>query len=253
LPEPASDGRALQKQREDATAAVEAKLDPLRRRIFTAMLKRVQHLVRMRDNGQGYLVKLGLPIRHIYGVLAERWAAHGWLPQADDFFFLAHGELARVVAVGSPAAAGLDLAGIARRRRQAYEHWFTVTAPEVLDTAGRPVVSGPATPADGVLTGVAASRGQVTGVARVIVSPRDMGRLQRGEILVTRATDPGWTPVFSVAGGLVLEVGGLLSHGAIVAREYGLPAVVNAADATRRIADGQTITVDGTAGQVRLI
>jgi pyruvate,water dikinase len=71
-------------------------------------------------------------------------------------------------------------------------------------------------------------------------------------VVAVSFTDPGWTPVFSVAGGLVLEVGGLLSHGAIVAREYGLPAVVNAADATRRIADGQMITVDGTTGRVVL-
>ena len=78
-------------------------------------------------------------------------------------------------------------------------------------------------------------------------------RSQPGEILVTRATDPGWTPVFSVIGGAVLEIGGLLSHGAIVAREYGLPAVVNVPAATRRIVDGDTVTVDGTTGQVRVV
>ena len=69
---------------------------------------------------------------------------------------------------------------------------------------------------------------------------------------MTRATDPGWTPVFPLLGGLVLELGGQLSHGAIVAREYGVPAVVNVHDATRRILDGQAITVEGTAGRVYL-
>ncbi len=73
-----------------------------------------------------------------------------------------------------------------------------------------------------------------------------------GEIPVTYATDPGWTPVFSVIGGLVLEVGGQLSHGAIVAREYGLPAVVNVPGATRTIQNGQRIRVDGSAGRVYL-
>jgi pyruvate,water dikinase len=105
----------------------------------------------------------------------------------------------------------------------------------------------------GVLTGVAASRGVVTGVARVILSPSDAGRLQPGEILVTRATDPGWTPAFSVIGGAVLEMGGLLSHGAIVAREYGLPAVVNVAGATRELRDGDRVEVDGTNGRVRRV
>jgi pyruvate,water dikinase len=209
----------------------------------------------MRDNGQGYLVKLGLPIRRVYSVLAERWASRGWLPQADDFFFLVRPEMEQVLAVGDPAQAGLDLAYLARQRRLAHAYWCGVTAPEVLEADGRALDSGlsNAPSADArTLVGIAASSGQVTAVARVISHPREAGRLQRGEILVTRTTDPGWTPLFSVVGGLVLEVGGLLSHGAIVAREYGLPAVVNAADATRRIRDGQTIMVDGSTGRVRL-
>jgi pyruvate,water dikinase len=208
----------------------------------------------MRDNGQGYLVKLGLPIRRVYGLLAERWAARGWLSQDDDFFFLVRPELEQVLAAGDPRQAGLNLSRIAAQRRLAHEHWLRVAAPEVLDADGRPVAANQPSPAADArrLSGVGASSGQVTGVARLLSHPREAGRLQRGEILVTRATDPGWTPLFSVIGGLVLEVGGLLSHGAIVAREYGLPAVVNVAEATRRIRDGQTVTVDGTGGRVVL-
>jgi pyruvate,water dikinase len=248
-----ADGQAQQRQREAATALVEQRLGPVRRALFRPLLARVQRLVRMRDNGQGYLVKLGLPIRHIYGLLAERWAARGWLPRADDFFFLVRPELEQVLAAGDPVAAGLDLGRIAAQRRMAYEHWLRVSAPEVLDAGGRPVVMTPAPPADArTLTGVPASSGQATGVARMLSHPREASRLQRGEILVTRATDPGWTPIFAVIGGLVLEVGGLLSHGAIVAREFGLPAVVNVAEATRRIRDGQTVTVDGSGGRVVL-
>jgi pyruvate,water dikinase len=249
-----ADGREQQSQREAATALVEKRLDPIRRALFRPLLRRVQRLVRMRDNGQGYLVKLGLPIRRVYGLLAERWAQRGWLPQADDFFFLARPELERVLAAADPAKAGLDLGRIAAGRRAAYEHWQRVTAPEVLDADGRPVLAAQAAPAaDGrSLAGVAASSGQVTGAARLVSHPREANRLRPGEILVTRATDPGWTPIFAVIGGLVLEVGGLLSHGAIVAREYGLPAVVNVQEATRRIRDGQTVTVDGTRGRVVL-
>ena len=84
------------------------------------------------------------------------------------------------------------------------------------------------------------------------MTPQEASTLAPGDILVTRATDPGWTPVFSIIGGAVLEIGGTLSHGAIVAREYGLPAVVNVPQATQRIRDGQEITVDGTRGTVRL-
>ncbi|MDQ3590009.1 MAG: PEP-utilizing enzyme, partial [Actinomycetota bacterium] len=77
-------------------------------------------------------------------------------------------------------------------------------------------------------------------------------RLEPGEILVAPSTDPGWTPLFLTAGGLVMEMGGAMSHGAVVAREYGIPAVVGVPDATERIATGQRITVDGSAGRITL-
>jgi pyruvate,water dikinase len=247
------------RQREAATAALERRLDPVRRRIFQGLLGRVHHLVRMRDNGQYYLVKLALPMRRLFVTLASRWVARGLLDREDDFFFLGVQEVEAVLVIlaqGEAAAGGLDLRSVVASRRLAFAHWFTVAAPEVLDRQGRPVAAAaaPVADADGasVLRGVAASRGRVTGVARVVSDPRAANTLRPGEILVTRATDPGWTPVFSVIGGLVLEVGGTLSHGAIVAREYGLPAVVNVSDATRRIRDGQVVAVDGGAGTVTI-
>lgn len=104
-----------------------------------------------------------------------------------------------------------------------------------------------------LLIGMAASPGQVIGRARVVFSPAEAAALEAGDILVTRATDPGWTPVFSIIGGAVLEIGGALSHGAIVAREFGLPAVVNVPQATQRIRNGQMIQVDGGSGEVLLL
>ena len=101
------------------------------------------------------------------------------------------------------------------------------------------------------LRGSPASPGTVTGVARVIRSPNG-ARLEPGEILVAPSTDPGWTPLFLTAGGLVMEMGGMMSHGAVVAREYGIPAVVGVTGATDRIASGQRITVDGSSGTVTL-
>jgi pyruvate,water dikinase len=85
----------------------------------------------------------------------------------------------------------------------------------------------------------------------VIHSPRG-AHLEPGEILVAPSTDPGWTPLFLTAGGLVMEMGGMMSHGAVVAREYGIPAVVGVAGATERIATGDTVTVDGSSGVVAL-
>ncbi|MGB5052272.1 MAG: PEP/pyruvate-binding domain-containing protein [Caldilineaceae bacterium] len=228
-----------------AVAGVEAQLNFLQRGFFRRGLKRLHHLVRMRDNGQHYLVKLMLPVRHCYGLLAARWAERGWLAQADDFFFLVKEEIAAVIAGGDSSG----LVEKATARRAAWAYWMAQPSfPEVLDAAGKPVVTAGSD--ENALTGIAASGGRVTGRARVILSPQEANSLQPGDILVTRATDPGWTPVFALISGVVLEIGGQLSHGAIVAREYGLPAVVNVAGATRRIVDGETITVDGSAGTV---
>ena len=103
-----------------------------------------------------------------------------------------------------------------------------------------------------VIKGVAASPGKATGVARVLHGPEDFDQMRPGDILVAPITTPAWTPLFAMAAAIVTDVGGPLSHGSIVAREYGIPAVLGTGNATRRIQAGQTITVDGSAGTVRL-
>jgi pyruvate,water dikinase len=92
----------------------------------------------------------------------------------------------------------------------------------------------------------------VTGAARVVRSPQG-AHLEPGEVLVAPSTDPGWTPLFLTAGGLVMEMGGMMSHGAVVAREYGIPAVVGVTGATERITTGQRLRVDGSAGTVAIV
>jgi pyruvate,water dikinase len=101
------------------------------------------------------------------------------------------------------------------------------------------------------LTGMGVSPGRITGTARVVTDPRFGAYIEPGEILVAPVTDVAWTPLFAQAGGLVVEVGGLLSHGSIVAREYGVPTVVGVAGATRSIRTGDRISVDGSTGRVR--
>ncbi len=253
--DPAKNAARQQRQREETQALVESKLNPLQRISFRRSLTSLQEQVRVRDNGQHYLVKLFLPVRRLIAELGRRWAERGWLAQPDDIFFLAHTEIEQIVAANDPQALTdrPDLPALLADRRAAWEYWHTQPAPDVLDLQGRPVdIAGDAISPDdpNVLRGIAASRGRVQGIARVVMTPAEAGRIQPGEILVTRATDPGWTPVFSTISGLVLEIGGQLSHGAIVAREYGLPAVINVTGATRRIVDGETITVDGGAGTV---
>lgn len=237
--------------RERATAGIKARMNPVQWRFFRASLQRLQHLVRMRDNGQHFLVKLLLPTRHIFATLGARWADAGLLAQPEDIFFLAVEEIEALIA-GVEAGAPPDLRPTVAARRQAWAYWTAQPSfPLVLAADGAPIASE-AEEGGATLTGIGASAGLVTGKARVILSPEEATSVERGEILVTRATDPGWTPLFAIVGGVVLEIGGQLSHGAIVAREYGLPAVINVPGATQRIADGQTVTVDGGNGRVIL-
>jgi pyruvate,water dikinase len=127
--------------------------------------------------------------------------------------------------------------------------------PRLLLSDGQAFYEGMAAPEgaeEGVLTGSPVSPGVADGAVRVILDPRGAS-LALGEILVCPGTDPAWTPLFLVAGGLVTEVGGLMTHGAVVAREYGIPAVVGVTGATVRLATGQRVRVDGTCGRVTIL
>jgi phosphohistidine swiveling domain-containing protein len=121
--------------------------------------------------------------------------------------------------------------------------------PRILLSDGTEPVAEAAKAADDTLREVAASAGLVNAKARVVLNPTG-AYLAPGEILVAPSTDPGWTPLFLTAGGLMMEMGGANSHCAVVAREYGIPAVVGVPNATERIITGQQITVDGSAGTI---
>jgi phosphoenolpyruvate synthase/pyruvate phosphate dikinase len=102
------------------------------------------------------------------------------------------------------------------------------------------------------MEGIPGSPGKVVGVTRIVLNREEFGKLKKGEILVAPLTTPVWTPLFALAGGLVTEAGGILSHGAIVAREYGIPAVMSVPGATKFLKDGQRVTVDGSKGLIHL-
>ena len=109
------------------------------------------------------------------------------------------------------------------------------------------------TPDDGLLRGVPVSNGTCEGVVRVIYTAEDANQLQKGEIMVARFTDIGWTPYYSVVNGLITEIGSSLSHGAVVAREYGLPTIVNVKGATKLLKNGDRISMDASKGIVTIV
>jgi pyruvate,water dikinase len=179
---------------------------------------------------------------------AARLVQAGVLRDDEDIFFLTFDELHEVV-----RANAVD-DELIRRRKDAFASCQALTPPRVLTSDGE-VVTGAYRRDDvpaGVLVGLPVSAGTVEGRARV-VSDMAQAELGPGDVLVTAYTDPSWTPVFLTITGLVTEVGGLMTHGAVIAREYGLPAVVGVQDATRLIRDGQRIRVHGTDGYVELL
>jgi pyruvate,water dikinase len=170
------------------------------------------------------------------------------LQEQEDIYYLTFQELREVVRTHT-----LNDQIVSQRKAEHERHW-KLTPPRVLTSDGE-IVAGKYTrgdlPAD-ALVGLAVSAGVVEGRARVLLDMAD-AKLEAEDILVTIFTDPSWTPVFVSIKGLVTEVGGLMTHGAVIAREYGLPAVVGVENATRLIKDGQRVRVHGTDGYVEIL
>ncbi|KJY19881.1 MULTISPECIES: rifamycin-inactivating phosphotransferase [unclassified Streptomyces] len=180
---------------------------------------------------------------------AERLVRAGALAEREDAFYLTFRELHSVVRSNRPADARL-----VQQRKEAFRAHHALTPPRVLTSDGEALTGAyrrDDVPA-GALAGVPVSAGTVEGRARVVLDMADAD-LEAGDILVTAFTDPSWSPLFVGIAGLVTEVGGLMTHGAVIAREYGLPAVVGVERATRLIRDGQRIRVHGADGYVEIL
>jgi pyruvate,water dikinase len=179
---------------------------------------------------------------------AERLVRAGVLREREDSFYLTFGELADAVRTNR-----VDDVLIAERKA-AFSANQALEPPRVITSEGEIIAGsyGRDDVPDGALVGLAVSSGTIEGRARVILDMAD-AELEPGDILVTAYTDPSWSPLFVAIEGLVTEVGGVMTHGAVVAREYGLPAVVGVEHATRLIRDGQRIRVHGTDGYVELL
>ncbi|MCO6450945.1 MAG: hypothetical protein J5I90_09195 [Caldilineales bacterium] len=180
----------------------------------------------------------------------EKMVQAGIVARADDIFFLRIAELAEIA-----AGERRPWQQIVSERRAVYDREMRrQQAPRILLSDGRAFYEGAGMAADeeGVITGSPVSPGLVEGAVRVVLDPNQAG-LQPGEIMVCPGTDPSWTPLFLAAGGLVMEVGGMMTHGSVVAREYGIPAVVGVHEATTRLQTGQRVRVDGASGRIWLL
>jgi pyruvate,water dikinase len=228
----------------------------LRAALVGLSLSRIRGLTGLREVPKFDLMLLMWRGRKLLIPVGEELARKSRIEKADDIFFLDTVE-------AREALGGTDMRALVRERRASYEqemgrrHIPRVllsdgTEPELEVLSKGQGVAGSSAAGESALEGTPASAGLVTGTARVVMDPAG-ARLEPGEILVAPSTDPGWTPLFLTASGLVMEMGGAMSHGAVVAREYGIPAVVGLPAATQRIATGQQITVDGSKGTVTIL
>lgn len=225
--------------------------NPLTRVGFDFLLRQAQGAARMRENGKSEAVRRLAVLRWSALELGRSLADRGLITTPEDVFFLTVDEI-------PPARAtppDLDARAVVLERRVQRERDLALDPPPVVVGRFDPTRAGTAPdPLQGrVFTGLAACGGVARGRARVIPDLASDGQVLPGEILVAPFTDPGWTPYFLPAAGIVVDMGGLLSHGSICAREYGIPAVVNVGAASKTIRTGQMVEVDGDRGIVRIL
>jgi pyruvate,water dikinase len=224
----------------------------LKRRVLGHVLWLAQRYVPLREEQRFYWQKTLAWMRTLFLRLGQQMADAGMLLQKEDVFFLTKAELEPVGQGKAPTAHCETLAAGRReefaRLSQEFQAAPAWAYPPFLQ--GNQPLPTAAPVGETRLLGRGVSPGLARGPAVVLFSPSELARVKPGSVLVTRSVDPGWTPVFSLLSALVTEHGGHLSHGAVVAREYGLPAVTGVAGVTQLLHDGDEVVVDGLNGVV---
>ncbi len=215
--------------------------------VFSYWYRRLCRYLALREANRHHLMYFLAAVRRLLFTLGTQWAAQGRIQSPEDIFLLTADEVRTAVADPDRAWTNVVSARRAERREQA-EH----TVPDFLSSVEEPALaSNRPTENDRTLHGIPIGAGSAEGPVRRVLSPDDLAKVKPGDIMVTPVIDPGMAPLFSLAAGLVAEMGGMLSHGAIIAREYGLPTVANIRDVTCLLRDGERVVVDATRGEVR--
>ena len=230
-------------------AAGKGPLGFIRRPVVRRLVRVIRHHTAGREHPKFFLIQMLGLMKEVLLETAESLVVDGRIDQPDDVWHLDLQELIDFVA--EPAR---EIRPLLAQRRAEFKRTHKLIPPRVITSDGEIIHVQPKREGlpDGALVGSAASSGIIEGIAKVVMDPnKDV--LAKGEILIAPFTDPGWTPLFINAAALVMEVGGLMTHGSVVAREYGIPAVVGVPEATRQIKTGQHIRVHGDAGFVEIL
>jgi len=216
--------------------------------IFSWWYRRLCRFFALREANRHHLMYYSAAGRSLLLRLGEWLVELGRISSREDIFYFKIEERADLLAGGST-----DWRGVIQARRAERDRYAMVSVPDTIrdwKDVARGTDTSSVAASDGIFRGIPISAGQVVGPVRIVRSMEDWSRVCRGDILVVSVIDPGMAPLFGVAAGLVAEMGGTLSHGAIIAREYGLPAVANVPGITTRLKDGDRITLDAERGEV---
>ncbi|MBI5954734.1 MAG: pyruvate, phosphate dikinase [Chloroflexi bacterium] len=240
-------------RRKKIIAEATRRLDPLRRRWFLKLLKWATETAPQREDS---IADLGLchpQIRRLLGEVGCRLVEQNVIESAQDVYWLQADELDALAAKLDRGEALENQVEKVNEHKAEWQFHRRLTPPPFIPKDAWFSIFMPHGIQHGdTLKGFAASAGKVTAKACVMLGPEDFNKMKQGDVLVAVTTTPAWTPLFTMASAVVTDIGGPLSHSSIVAREYGIPAVLATGNATRRIQDGQTVTVDGGAGTVEL-
>lgn len=245
-------------QREAVTAEVlesirKQPFGGLKAEIFKWVLDYVHKFLVLRDDERHYIDRVTMAKKRAFQEIGRRLVERGQLRGDEDFLFLPEYELYDLLD-GRRQTTALTFAKIEARSNMFHRYNAREETPPAYLRGNTPIDMDEESgddDASGRMRGTGTSRGTITGRARVVPDLKEIGRLEKGDILVCNATDPGWASVFALIGGLVMETGGMLAHGSCLSREYGLPAVT-LPNAIQRIPDGATITVVGDTGEVTI-
>ncbi|CAG9857640.1 unnamed protein product [Phyllotreta striolata] len=242
--------KKVQHSLEEIIRGLKSPRKKLSRFIIHFLVKKIRKSVGVREQTKSEMIRAFDRLRRAYRVLAKQMVMNGYLPSEDLIYHLTHTEIGTVLAGRSPS-----LITKATRRQKLYPKWNKLRFPEIMFGDPRPDAEDDRFPShhrtsSDLCKGTTVCGGVAEGRACVINSLGDIHLLQTGDVLVTYSTDIGWSPYFPMLSGVVTELGGLVSHGAVVAREYGLPCIVGVKNATKRFTTGDTVRLNADKGEI---
>jgi phosphohistidine swiveling domain-containing protein len=221
-------------------------MKPMGRFILNIFLPRIETFTPLREDGKHIYLMAAAKLKDQLFIIADILVARGLLQRKRDIFFLSKHDLEKIA---NSKLTKRDILALIKTRKEQWKLYQKTPAPDIIFGSGERITAS-AEPSK-ILTGESLSYGKIKARARVIEHFSGSHRLQNGEILITHHTDPGWTPLFTVASGVIIEVGGVICHAAMVARELGIPAIV-VRGATKLIPNGAVIELNADTGSVIL-